>query len=409
MSAKFYPLPFSVTLWCVDIALQSVKPPKKKKKGPGFFLDLFCRLVFVGLGWVGLGCGVEKFQSFLRPFNMSQLFPRSILLHFPSEINLRRSVGELFPLLVRALYEKEIVAMQFLRGGRVRVTVRSEAYREDLLSSEFRYEDTVVPVTPADCVAKSVYVRDLPFEVSDKSIVSVFSTYGKVYSVKSVYHKEFPSICTGTRTVLMSVNDSVPSIVNVNGFECRVWYPGQPAFCSVCRSSGHLPRACPLSGLCRCCKQPGHVARECVQALIQPRPLAPVASDPVVPDVSSEEEEDSSSVSSEVVEPHPPSAPDPVPPAPSSPPVPSSPSASSVSSSLSPEQITLKRLICKSLPQPPNCTLTWSSPEINSFVDGLLSQSSFSVSLRDFAVSYVSRLIFDYQKEVADARKSKCP
>ena len=41
---------------------------------------------------------------------MSQLFPKSILLHFPSEIYLRRGVGELFPLLVRALHEKEIVA-----------------------------------------------------------------------------------------------------------------------------------------------------------------------------------------------------------------------------------------------------------------------------------------------------------
>ena len=59
-----------------------------------------------------------------------------------------------------------------------------------LLSSEFRFEYTVVPVTPADCVAKSVYVRDLPFEVAHESIVSVFSTY---------YHKEFPAICTGTR------------------------------------------------------------------------------------------------------------------------------------------------------------------------------------------------------------------
>ena len=28
-SVKFSPLPFSVTLWCADIALQSVKPPKK--------------------------------------------------------------------------------------------------------------------------------------------------------------------------------------------------------------------------------------------------------------------------------------------------------------------------------------------------------------------------------------------
>ena len=80
-----------------------------------------------------------------------------------------------------------------------------------------------------------------------------------------------------------------------------------------------------------------------------------------------------------------------------------------VASSLSPDQIALKRFTCKALPQPPNCTLTWSSPEKNSFVDGLLSQSSFSVSLRDSAVSYVSCLIYDYQKKVADARKSKCP
>ena len=157
-------------------------------------------------------------------------------------------------------------------GGRVRVTVRSEAYLEDLLSSEFRFKDTVVPVTPADCVAKSVYVRDLGFEVSDESILSVFSTYGKVYSVKSVYHNEFPAIRTGTRTVLVSVNDPVPSVVNVHGFECRVWCPGQSAFCSVCRSSGHLPRACPLSDLRRRHKQPGHVARECGQAWGQPRP-----------------------------------------------------------------------------------------------------------------------------------------
>ena len=219
--------------------------------------------------------------------------------------------------------------MQFLQGGRVRVTLRSEAYREDLLSSVFRFV-TVVPVTPADCVAKSVYVRDLPFEVSDKSIVSVFSTYGRVYSVKSVYHKEFPSMCTGTRTVLMSVNDPVPSVVNDHGFECRTWYPGQPFHCTIYRQSGHLPRACPLLGLCRRCKQPGHVARECGQAWGQPRPSSstsvpspassrvdpfpqpvstppypvpvtdPVADDPVpVPVTGSEDDEDLSSVSSD--------------------------------------------------------------------------------------------------------------
>ena len=207
--------------------------------------------------------------------------------------------------------------------------MRSEAYREDLLSSEFRLEDTVVPVTPADCVAKSVYVRDLPFEVSDKSIASVFSTYGKVYSVKSVYYNEFPAICTGTRIVLMSVNNPALSVVNVHGFECRVWCPGQPAFCSVCRSSGHLPRACPLSGLCGRCKQPGHVARECGQAWGQPRPSSSTS----VP-----------SLSSSPVDPDPDPVTDPVPDDPS-PPVPASiPSYPSITVDDHPRTKHVKRL-----------------------------------------------------------------
>ena len=60
--------------------------------------------------------------------------------------------------------------------------------------------------------------------------------------------------------------------------------PGQPAFCSVCRSSGHLPRACPLSCLCRRCKQPGHVARECGQPRLSSSTSVPSpSSSPVDP------------------------------------------------------------------------------------------------------------------------------
>ena len=193
-------------------------------------------------------------------------------------------MGELFPLLVRALDQSQIVAMQFLRVSRVRVTVRTQAYREELLKSQFMFEDVVIPVSPADRVAKVVYVRDLPFELSAESVQSVFSVFGEVYSVQFVYHKEFPTICTGTRIVLMSVQVPVPSTVIVLGFECRVWYPGQPLLCSICQEPGHLARACPLSGLCRRCKQPGHKAQEYPHGRSQPSrtvqstPPAPVLS-----------------------------------------------------------------------------------------------------------------------------------
>ena len=109
----------------------------------------------------------------------------------------------------------------------------------------------------------------------------------------------------------MSVSNPIPSSFNVLGFVCRTCHPGQPVHCTICKESGHLPRACPLSGLCRRCKQPGHVARECGQAGGQPRPSspAPVPVDPVPVDpvsvTGSEEDGDLSSVSSDHPDPVP--------------------------------------------------------------------------------------------------------
>ena len=67
---------------------------------------------------------------------MAELFSKCVILHSPAEIYLKGGMGELFPLLVRALDQSQIVAMQFLRVGCVRVTVRSQAYREELLKPQ---------------------------------------------------------------------------------------------------------------------------------------------------------------------------------------------------------------------------------------------------------------------------------
>ena len=175
---------------------------------------------------------------------MGELFNLSVVSHFPPEMYLRRGVGELAPLLVRAMNEKEISALQFLRGGLARVTLRSSAYREELLSSDFMFEDILIPVTPADRQTTSVYLRDLPVEIADDSVRSAFKVFGDIFSVRSTVYKDFPSIRNGTCVQLMSVKQPIPSSLNVLGFVCRTWYPGQPAFCTICRQSGHLPRAC---------------------------------------------------------------------------------------------------------------------------------------------------------------------
>ena len=174
---------------------------------------------------------------------MSDLFPLSVVFYFPPEVYLSRGVGDLCPLLVRASHVKKISALQFLRGGRVRVTVREPAYREELLSSNFVFEDRKIPVTPAGVHVVTVYVRDLPVELSDETVKSAFSAYGEVYSIRHAYFKDFPELRNGNRLLLMSVSNPIPPSLNVFGFVCRAWHPGQPVNCSICKVSGHLQTA----------------------------------------------------------------------------------------------------------------------------------------------------------------------
>ena len=162
--------------------------------------------------------------------------------------------------------------------------MRDPAFREELLSSDFVYKGRKIPVTPAGVHTTTVYVRDLPVELSDESVKSALSAYGDVYAISHACFKDFPDLRNGNRLLLMSVSTPIPSSFNDLGFVCRTWYSGQPVRCSICKEPDHFPRACSLSGLCRRCKQLGHVTRECGQTGGQPRPSSSVPVPVPVPD-----------------------------------------------------------------------------------------------------------------------------
>ena len=89
--------------------------------------------------------------------------------------------------------------------GRVRITRHDRAFSEELLSNDLFSEDRKIPVTPAGVHTVTVYVRDLPFELSDESVKCGFSVYGDVYSVRHACYKEFPDLYNGNRLLLMSM------------------------------------------------------------------------------------------------------------------------------------------------------------------------------------------------------------
>ena len=193
-------------------------------------------------------------------------FARSVVLHFPAEIHRAQGVSEVVPQLLQALDVEKIAAVQFLKNGQVRVTCKTAEYRDDLLEgSTFLFGDVPIPVTAADQPIRSVFVRDLLFEVPDCDVKSAFESFGVVLSVHQYFFRDFPSVANGTRRLVMSFRGSIPSSVSVADFPVRVFHAGQPVVCSICHESGHLPLDCPFSGLCLRCKQPGHMARHCTQ------------------------------------------------------------------------------------------------------------------------------------------------
>ena len=59
--------------------------------------------------------------------------------------------------------------------------MRDAVYPEELLSSDFLFEDNPSPVTPADRPTCSVYLRGLPVEISDESVRTAFDAFGDVF------------------------------------------------------------------------------------------------------------------------------------------------------------------------------------------------------------------------------------
>ena len=228
----------------------------------------------------------------------SVLCPRTLVLHFPPEmrgtLTARAMVSDLLQLLGVSL----VSAVQIVPNGKVRVTFVDVPSCSAVVASGVTFHGHQLPLSPVEPQSRLVYLRDLPSEVPDRAVKSFFGSFGVVQSVSALEHPGHPGVLNGTRLIRVALRDDVPSSVRLAGFECRVWYPGQPRTCPVCRQSGHRVRDCPLDGLCRRCRQPGHTARACPGAH-GPRPQArgtdrevqpgaevvesdPVASGPVV-------------------------------------------------------------------------------------------------------------------------------
>ena len=157
----------------------------------------------------------------------------------------------MLPKLLEILQIEDLHCVQFLRNGRVRVSFHEKETHDHFLSEGMRFEDEHIPVTKDGQKVTVLFIQDLPYEVASDDLIDFFSSYGEVLIVERSVAASFPNLSNRNRIHKLILNEDLPYFLSVCGYQCRVWYRGQPIQCLVCRKFCHRAQFCPLSGRCR--------------------------------------------------------------------------------------------------------------------------------------------------------------
>ena len=192
--------------------------------------------------------------------------PKTVVIHAHGMVAAKSS-NVVVQMLSKKLDFKKVRSVQFVPGGRIRVTFTCLEYRNLILARKTLQIDDLhhLNVTESDAPVTNVYVHYLPVEAGDIGIRLALAPFGKVHEVSHQQFAGFKGITTGTRIVRMSIDQHIPFQCNIQGYPCRVWYPGQPLKCTICQGS-HKAADCPDRNKCRRCHQAGHFARDCKNA-----------------------------------------------------------------------------------------------------------------------------------------------
>ena len=162
------------------------------------------------------------------PTSSSIQCPKSLMAFYPAEIYRTVGCSQVLPRLLEPVEKDQLSSVQFLRNGAARLTFKQESTCLSTIQRGIRFGDHQLRLTSADTSSRLVYLRDCPFEVPDDAGRAFFSSFGQVHSIQRSEHHGFPGLSDGNRLIKISLSKDVPGDVRLVGFDCRVWYRGQP-------------------------------------------------------------------------------------------------------------------------------------------------------------------------------------
>ena len=164
------------------------------------------------------------------------------MAQFSEEMYKNAGAAEVLPLVMGSVDPDKVLAVQFLRAGKVRLTLDDPVTYSSILKNGLDLGDVTVQLCPADERMRSVHLRDLPVEVDHESVSSFFSAYGEVLYIDHCFFEEYPSVRNCNRIIKILLTEEIPCFVEINSCACRVWYPRQPAQCTCLLYTSPSPR-----------------------------------------------------------------------------------------------------------------------------------------------------------------------
>lgn len=158
---------------------------------------------------------------------MSVEQPMTVVIHAHGLVAVKSS-NVIMQMLSKKLNFEKVRSIQFVPGGRIRVTFSCLEYRNAILGNKTLQIDDLhhLDVTESDVPVTNVYVHYLPVEAGDVGIRLALRPFGKVVGISHQHFSGFKQITTGTRIVRMCLHQHIPFQCNIQGFPCRVWYTG---------------------------------------------------------------------------------------------------------------------------------------------------------------------------------------
>ena len=137
------------------------------------------------------------------------------MAQFPEDVYRNAGASDVLPLVMKNLDADKILAVQFLRAGRVRLTFQGSDTCSQVLKDGLDFGDFSVELLPADDRLRTVHLRDLPVEIEEEVVFSFLGGYGEVLSVSHCFFDEYPNVRNGNRVAKVLLDRDIPQFTEL--------------------------------------------------------------------------------------------------------------------------------------------------------------------------------------------------